>query len=227
MWNMGDGVKKQSPLWDARKADTEKRILAAATRLFIAEGYVSTTLAAVANEAFVGVRTVYLRFGSKAELLKRVIDVAVCAEPENAPPDDCDWTTLAVTALTLEERVHAYACGVRSLMERVGPLVPVAAEAEASEPSFVEAAQSARLAIHGAVAMIWEKLKADGFVSPEADLDWIIATASLLGQPETFILMTRTLNSDAEAYQVWLERSWLHMATTPGPPISKATAGAA
>jgi AcrR family transcriptional regulator len=223
---MGDDVKKQSPLWDARKADTEKRILTAATRLFIAEGYVATTLAAVAAEAFVGVRTVYLRFGSKAELLKRVIDAAIRVEPDNADPDDCDWATLALTAPTLAERVHAYACGVRSLVERVGPLVSVAAEAEASEPGF-EAAQSARQAIHDSVAIIWERIKADGLVSPEADLNWVIATASLIGQPETYLLMTRTLNYDAEAYQVWLERTWLHMAAAPGHPIAETAAGAA
>ncbi|WP_159851005.1 TetR/AcrR family transcriptional regulator [Nocardia sp. CY41] len=229
---MGDGSKKQSPLWDARKADTEKRILTAATRLFIAEGYVATTLAAVAAEAFVGVRTVYLRFGSKAELLKRVIEVAICADTEYADSDsdsdsDCDWAALALAAPSLEERVHAYACGVRSLVERVGPLVTVAAEAESSEPGFVEAAQSARRAIHASVATIWERFKTDGLLSAAVDLDWVIATASVLGQPETYVLMTRTLEYDAEAYQVWLERMWLQMATVPGPAVARSAHGAA
>ena len=44
------------PLRQAQVAHTEERILAAATELFLAEGYPATTLAAVAKRARVGAR---------------------------------------------------------------------------------------------------------------------------------------------------------------------------
>src|SRR5262249_39590695 len=53
------------PLRQAQVAHTEERILAAATELFLADGYTATTLEAVARRARVGARTVYLRFGTK------------------------------------------------------------------------------------------------------------------------------------------------------------------
>ena len=65
---MSDGVKG---LREARVAATEEQILAAARELFVRNGYHATTLTEVADAAGVGHRTVYLRFGTKAALLKR------------------------------------------------------------------------------------------------------------------------------------------------------------
>ena len=56
------------PLRQAQIRQTEERIIAAATELFVADGYVATTLEAVARRAQVGGRTVYVRFGTKAAL---------------------------------------------------------------------------------------------------------------------------------------------------------------
>jgi hypothetical protein len=63
-------------------AQTEQRIVTAATELFLADGYPATTLEAVAKRAQVGARTVYLRFGTKAALFKRVVDVAIVGDTE-------------------------------------------------------------------------------------------------------------------------------------------------
>src|SRR5215469_5332281 len=70
------------PLRQAQVAQTEERIVAAATELFLAEGYLATTLAAVARRARVGARTVYVRFGTKVALFKRVIDAAIVGDTE-------------------------------------------------------------------------------------------------------------------------------------------------
>ena len=69
-------------LRQAQTALTEQRILAAATELFLADGYVATTLEAVARRARVAARTVYVRFGTKAALFKRVVDVAIVGDTE-------------------------------------------------------------------------------------------------------------------------------------------------
>jgi len=58
--------REPPPLRQAQTALTEDRIVAAATGLFLSSGYVDTTLEAVAKAARVGVRTVYVRFGTKA-----------------------------------------------------------------------------------------------------------------------------------------------------------------
>ncbi|WP_431966030.1 TetR/AcrR family transcriptional regulator [Nocardia sp. bgisy134] len=214
----GPASKKTSPLWDARKAETEQKIIDAATRLFIADGYAATSLAAVANAAKVGSRTVYLRFGSKAELLKRAIDVAIVGDTQDVDLAHRDWHLRAATAPTLHERIATYAQGARALMERVAALIAVAVQAEASEPLIAQAAQAGRTATQDNIAGIWRRMHADGMLHPDADLDWIIATAGPLGQAETYILLTRTLGWDPATYQQWLYDTWLHFATTPSRP---------
>ncbi|WP_051178926.1 TetR/AcrR family transcriptional regulator [Nocardia concava] len=212
---MSRGVKKTSPLWDARKAETERKILDAATRLFLSDGYAATSLAAVAEAAEVGSRTVYLRFGTKAELLKRAIDVAIVGDTQDIDLAHRDWHLRAATAPTLEERITAYAQGAAQLMARAAPLIAVATAAEPSEPLIAEAAQAGRAATQQHIADIWRKMHADNLLHPEADLDWIITTVGPLGQADTYNLGVRTLGWTPATYEAWLHTTWLRMATTP------------
>jgi AcrR family transcriptional regulator len=73
--------------------------------LFLADGYVATTLEAVARRARVGARTVYLRFGTKAALFKRVIDVAIVGDTQPVDVLGRDWMRDALTAPTAAERL--------------------------------------------------------------------------------------------------------------------------
>ena len=105
------------PLRQAQVAHTEERILAAATELFLAEGYAATTLAAVASRAQVGARTVYVRFGTKAALFKRVIDVAIVGDAEPVDVLGRAWTRSAFsapTAITSDAANTASSSGRRS-----------------------------------------------------------------------------------------------------------------
>ena len=52
-------------------------ILAAAEELFLREGYARTSMKAVAIQAGVSERTMYLAFSTKASLLRQVIQLAV------------------------------------------------------------------------------------------------------------------------------------------------------
>ncbi|MEO7421341.1 MAG: TetR/AcrR family transcriptional regulator [Ornithinibacter sp.] len=75
----------------ARGRKTAARIVTAATRLFVENGYVQTTMAAVAEEAGVAVQTLYLAFGSKAAILAEVHDLSVVGANENVPALDQPW----------------------------------------------------------------------------------------------------------------------------------------
>lgn len=214
---MSSSVKGSSRLREARKADTEQRIIEAATRRFLVDGYIRTTLTAVAAEAGVGDRTVYARFGNKAELLKRVIDVAIVGDTANIPLVERDWPQRVLTEPTLHGRIQCYADGCATMMQRLGPLLAVAAEAEPIEPLIAAAAQAGRTATHEHIAAMWTKMHADGLLHPDADLDWIIATASLLGAAETYVLMRKTLAWTPTQYRDWLRHSWIQFATGPRP----------
>src|ERR1700704_3412256 len=65
----------------AARADT---LLAAATRVFLRDGYGSASIDRVASEAGVSTRTIYERFKNKSDLLGEVINRPVEADMERA-----------------------------------------------------------------------------------------------------------------------------------------------
>ena len=191
-------------LRQAQIAQTEQRIVAAATGLFLADGYVTTTLEAVAKRAQVGARTVYLRFGTKAALFKRVVDVAIVGDTEPVDVLGRDWMQAALTAPTAAERLRAIAAATRQIMERTGPLFAVAQQAAAVEPFIAEQWQQGREQTRYTFEVFWTRMAEDGLLDPRLDLGWLIDTSTILGAAETYLLITRLLGWDLDAYQDWL-----------------------
>src|SRR5919205_987687 len=75
----------------AQAAATRREIIEAAQRLFIAYGYVGTTLADIAREAGVAVPTVKLIYRTKRGLLMAAWDRAVKGGDDPAPVADQPW----------------------------------------------------------------------------------------------------------------------------------------
>lgn len=200
-------------LRSARRADTEVRIIEAATELFVERGYVTTTLADVAKRAGVGARTVYVRFATKAVLLQRCLDVAIAGDHHRVAVPDRDWFQQAMNAPTAQERIARMAGINRQLMGRTGPLLQVAQQAEAVEPEIAERAQAARAMTHQAIGGFFRKLAADGLMSDE-NVDWVAETGAVLGQAETYLLLTKTTGWSIEEYESWLAETWTRLVGT-------------
>ncbi|NGY59820.1 TetR/AcrR family transcriptional regulator [Lentzea sp. NEAU-D13] len=199
----------------ARRADTEVRVIEAATELFAERGYVATTLADVAKHAGVGARTVYVRFATKAVLLQRCLDVAIAGDYHRVALADRDWFQQAMNAPTAEERIARMARISAQLMARTGALLRVAQQAEAIEPEIAERAQAARTQTHQAIGGFFRKLAADGLISNET-VDWVAQTGAVLGQAETYVLLTRTTEQTIEAYESWLVETWTRLVGLEG-----------
>ena len=85
---MAEGRVKRdyhSPVRAAQVELSRGRVLTAARELFLTQGYVATSVAAIAARAGVVRETVYKLFGTKAGLLKRLYDVTVAGDPEETP----------------------------------------------------------------------------------------------------------------------------------------------
>jgi AcrR family transcriptional regulator len=74
-----------SQLREQQAGQTRAQVLAAAAELFEESGWAGTTVAAIARQAGVAVETVYSNFGSKKELLRKIVDVAVVGDTEPIP----------------------------------------------------------------------------------------------------------------------------------------------
>jgi AcrR family transcriptional regulator len=218
--NPGGGLPS---LRQAQIAHTEERILAAATELFLADGYVATTLEAVARRARVGARTVYLRFGTKAGLFKRVVDVAIVGDTQPVDVLGRDWVQGALTAPTAAERIAASAAAGRQIMERTGALFAVAQQAAAVEPLIAGFWQQGREQSRHAQAVFWTRMADDGLLDPGVDLAWVIDTSAILGAAETYLLITRLTGWDLDAYQDWLVTTGTRLVLPPAssaPPVT-------
>ena len=202
-------------LRQAQVAHTEQRILAAATGLFLEGGYLATTLEAVARRAQVGARTVYLRFGTKAALFKRVIDVAIVGDTEPVDVLGRDWMQAALTAPTAAERIAASAAASRQIMQRTGALFAVAQQAAAVEPLVAGFWQQGREQTRHAFAVFWARMAEDGLLGPAADLSWLADTTGILAAAETYLLITRTTGWDLDEYERWLIRTFSQLMVTP------------
>ena len=202
-------------LRQAQVAHTEERILAAATELFLEGGYLATTLEAVARRAQVGARTVYLRFGTKAALFKRVIDVAIVGDTEPVDVLGRDWMQAAMTAPTAAERIAASAAASRQIMQRTGALFAVAQQAAAVEPLIAGFWQQGREQTRHTFALFWTRMAEDGLLGPGADVTWLTDTTSILAAAETYLLITRTTGWDLDAYERWLIRTFSQLIASP------------
>jgi AcrR family transcriptional regulator len=111
---------------------TRAEVLAAATDLFVASGWAGTTVAAIAKQAGVAVETVYSGFGSKKELLRRVVGVAVVGDADAVPlAERAVFTQLGVG--DHDQRVDAGVAMLTDIHERIARLWRTVHEAAASD----------------------------------------------------------------------------------------------
>jgi len=114
-----------------RGAATKARIVDAATRLFLEEGYVDTTVTAIAAEANVVVQTLYLSFGSKVAILRAAHDVAVVGDDEPIPVLERPWVAELRAERDGPRALRLVVDNGLQIIERVTPLMGVIQSASA------------------------------------------------------------------------------------------------
>jgi AcrR family transcriptional regulator len=209
---------KPAGLRAARVRENEERIVRAAHELFARDGYQGTTLTAVADAAGVAHRTVYIRFGTKAALLKRVIDVALVGDLAPVDVMGREWFRITMTAPTLEERIAALAKGSARLMASAADVIAVAREAEPAEPLLAAAARAGRAATREAIRTFWTRAHDDELLPPGCDLAWLADTTSALAHAETYLLMRETQQITPEKYEQWLATTCHRLAIAAAHP---------
>ncbi|MFJ6538161.1 TetR/AcrR family transcriptional regulator [Paenarthrobacter sp. NPDC091711] len=213
-------VDDKSSSVDPRIRRTERAVVAAARVLFERQGYAATTMSQIAQEADCAERTLFLRFSSKAELLKRVVDQTFRGPVDAGHHESTGQREVAAeqpAGESLESRLRAFAAGVADTMIRTGPLFAVAREAEASEPLIAAAFDAARRDTIAASHRMWEGLARDGLISADVDVAWVADTTGLLASADAYLLMRTAIGWDRIQLEEWLLRTWLHFASPNGP----------
>src|SRR5579875_1985425 len=124
-----------------RRADkaqkTHKRIIDAATRLFLDRGYVPTTIEAIAQAADVAVETVYARFGTKTNLMVAVKDAAVTERGQIPLHQRPELAALAAEPSQRQQLAIAAALS-RGMLQRISPVYALLRDAAAADGTLRE-----------------------------------------------------------------------------------------
>lgn len=186
---------------------TRRRVLEAATTVFLERGYAGTTMRAVAAAADVAVPTVELAFGTKARLLHAAIDVAIAGDDEPVPVLDRDWTDTARAAATVEEFLATAADVLAAAQSRSAGLVLAVFEGARTDPDLAALAAQRTAERFTTAAWLVDRLVA---ISPlRSGLDHADAAESVwvLMEPAVFDRLVRHRGGTPQSYARWFARS--------------------
>ena len=186
-------------------ARTRRRIIDAATQVFVKRGYTAATMPLIAREAHVAVETVYRSTSGKAGLLREAIQASLAGGAERAElaVEHRPGMQRVIQETDPRRQLRAYAATQPGVWSRVGPLLRVLDEAAGDPELAVLRADLAEQRLHGLTSfatLLAERgaLKADLTIDKARDLIW-----TLCAQANYDALVTARQWSHTE-YRKWL-----------------------
>jgi AcrR family transcriptional regulator len=144
---------------------TRRNIRASGRALFLRDGYLRTTMKAIAQEAGVSERTVFLAFPTKAALLSEIIRVAVRGDDDEQPLSArTQWRT--ILAAPTREVLPRLAEFNAALMARTAHVLDLGETAAGSDPALAELRDRGRQATHDQMSELAAELDARGALAP-------------------------------------------------------------
>lgn len=190
----------ESPLRAAHAEQTRATVLAAATRLFTERGWNGTGMRDVAKAAHVSIETVYANFGSKAELLRQALDIAIVGDAEQVPLADRDYFRRLGEG-SAAERTEATAQFLAAMHQRTARLRHVLNQAAGSDPQLsvmlADGLLTERESVRQGVLAVAQRPVSD------EDIDALFAVLST----EVFLLLTDARGWSVPKYRSWVART--------------------
>ncbi|MDE3722184.1 helix-turn-helix domain containing protein [Nocardiopsis sp. N85] len=187
----------------ARSRATRARIALAAARLFTARGYAATSVQAIADEAGVGVQTVYYTFRTKAAVLKEAVDRLVAGDDEPVPTLERPWVREALAAPDAAGQVRLQVAGTAEIMVRGAGLLEAVRGAAADEPDLA-ALWEVNVAQRRTVQRVFADALADrGALRPGTGPEEAADTMLGLLSPELFTLYTVHVGRPVRWWRDW------------------------
>lgn len=185
---------------------TRLRILKAAHRLFLSEGYPATTIARVAAEAGVVAKTVHLAFGTKAKLLDGVIQRAVAGDDEEqALAARPNWQEML--ASPPDQLLEAFGSMITSIHERTAELFAAAEVAAASDPELAELRSQGLARRAKDFSHIVRTLQQHDALGSGLSANETTALILVLASDASYRLLVRDLGWSVPRYRTWLVRA--------------------
>jgi AcrR family transcriptional regulator len=199
--------------------ETRRRIVEAAARLFVRDGYAATSIAAIAEEADVAVPTVYATLRSKAGILRAVIDLTVRGDAEPVPiASRPQWKSMEGRE-DPRERLEAFARLHRGICDREAAVFAQLEAAAGADPEATRMLAEHDGARYTTQRRLARSLHRQGHLKPglserrATDAIWTLASE------RTYLALVRDRGWRPEAYERWVAEQ-LAAGLLPETPVA-------
>src|SRR5829696_3339856 len=152
-------------------AATRRDILEAAQRLFEQRGYAATTMEAIATEAGVALKTVYVGFETKSGLLRALWNHLLRAGRDEVPIAEQQWYRDVVREPDPERQLRLVARNARMVKLRIAGVLEVVRSAAPTDPEIGALWRRIQSDFHANQRVIAESLDQKDALRPDLDVD--------------------------------------------------------
>ena len=202
------------------RADNARRtratIIAAASQLFTSRGYTATSLADVAVAAGVARPTVFAAFGSKAALLRVILDQALAGDDDPVPVAVRPWFRPVWDAATQEGVLDAYARVCVLTGARAALIFESVRRAADAAPEVAQLWGTVLANRRAGAEMVVGRLEALGPLRPGTDHARAVDLVWVFNDPAHYSALVRECGWEEAAFGQWMSSQLAH-AILPGP----------
>lgn len=198
------GRRYHSPRRAQQAATTRREIVRAAQRLFELQGYASTTMAAIAADADVALKTVYLAFDTKARLLRAVWDLALKGDDLDAPVAERPWYLTVLEEPDPERKLRALAAASCAVKGRIAAVLRVIRDAAPSDDEIGALWALIQSDFHANQGAIIATLDTAGALAPGLDTARATDILWTLNHPDVWLLLVGERGWTPEQFETWL-----------------------
>lgn len=184
-------------------AATRRDILGAAQRLFERQGYAATTMAAIAAEAGVALKTVYLAFETKSGVLRALWNQLLRGDEGEAPVAERSWYREVVEEPDPQRQLRLNARNSRAAKTRIAGVLKVIREAAPVEPDTGALWERIQTEFHANQRVIVERLAQRKALRRGLDVDRATDILWTLNHPDVWQLLVGERGWTPEQYEQW------------------------
>jgi AcrR family transcriptional regulator len=184
-------------------AATRRSILDAAQRRFEGDGYVATTMEAIAGEAGVALKTVYSAFTTKSGVLRALWDLLLKGDPDDAPVAERPWYREMLDEPDPERQLRLNARNARMVKSRIGALLRVIRSAAAVDPDGAALWRLIQTDFYENQRVLVERIDERGGLREGLDVTSASDILWTLNHPDVWLLLVGERGWTPEHFESW------------------------